>query len=667
MIPVRQLCGLSRIPSDPTAAREWMRRHEVELHKQSGPGGVRHVVDPAELPEPARAALAAREAERAGLPGRESAFRADLWEAFDRARQATKDEALRAAAMARMLVEGRRHGLGVKARRQKVREAFGERGTSAEALKRLEATIKGEDPINFPALLLRRRGDGPPPGECDPRAWDMLVADYLRPSRPAFSPCYKRMCEAAAAEGWAPIPAERTLRRRIEAEVPRAARVLARHGRKAAADLHPSQTRDRSHFAPCEAVNADGHTFDVFVTAPWRPKPFRPVLVAVQDLYSGMILGWRLGETECWPLVRLAFLDVLRDHGVPRAAWLDNGRAFASKWITGGQLRRFRFKVKEGEPEGLLTSLGMTVHWTIPERAQSKPIERAFGDLCEEIARHPACEGAYTGNKPHAKPENYGERAIPWDDFKALVAAQIARHNARPGRNTPVCNGRSFDETYRAAVAEAVIPRASPAQLRMLAMVADKVRARAPSGEVHLMGTKYGGAFRYWAEELVEWAGRDVQVRFDPDAPGAPAAVYSLDGRFICDAQHVAATPFFCPESAQTLARSKANHMRRIRDGLREHSKLTPAQVAGLLPEWPQAAPPPEPAAVRLVPTREAAEFIRAGAERQKAEREARARAETAWLERTNRLLEARERQKEAHQDSFDRNLSRAAEVAGRG
>ncbi|MGY6410325.1 MAG: hypothetical protein ACXIUV_04780 [Alkalilacustris sp.] len=67
----------------------------TELRKQGRPGGVRHVVDPAELPDPARTALAAREAERAGLPGRESAFRADLWEAFDRARQATKDEALR--------------------------------------------------------------------------------------------------------------------------------------------------------------------------------------------------------------------------------------------------------------------------------------------------------------------------------------------------------------------------------------------------------------------------------------------------------------------------------------------------------------------------------------------------------------------------------------------
>lgn len=177
MIPVRELAGLGGLPSHRSTLGARMAELGIELHEQSGPGGVRHVVDPAVLPEPARAALAAREAERAGLPGRESAFRADLWEAFDRARQATKDEALRAAAMARMLVEGRRHGLGVKARRQKVREAFGERGTSAEALKRLEATIKGEDAINFPALLLRRRGDGPPPAECDPRAWEMLVSD----------------------------------------------------------------------------------------------------------------------------------------------------------------------------------------------------------------------------------------------------------------------------------------------------------------------------------------------------------------------------------------------------------------------------------------------------------------------------------------------------------
>ncbi|MGY6410324.1 MAG: DNA-binding domain-containing protein [Alkalilacustris sp.] len=109
--------------------------------------------------------------------------------------------------LARRLVEGRHNGLGVKARWQEVREVFGERSTSDEALKRLEAAIKGEDPINSPALVRCRRGDGPAPAKCDPRAWGMLVSDWLRPSRPGFSVRYRRMCEAAAAEGWAPIPA----------------------------------------------------------------------------------------------------------------------------------------------------------------------------------------------------------------------------------------------------------------------------------------------------------------------------------------------------------------------------------------------------------------------------------------------------------------------------
>ncbi|MGG2352518.1 transposase domain-containing protein, partial [Salmonella enterica] len=80
---------------------------------------------------------------------------------------------------------------------------------------------------------------------------------------------------------------------------------------------------------------------------------------------------------------------------------------------------RFRFKIREEEPTGLLTSLGIGVHWAIPFHGQSKPIERAWLDLTDRIARHPFVAGAYTGRNPTKKPENYGSRVIPWAEFVA--------------------------------------------------------------------------------------------------------------------------------------------------------------------------------------------------------------------------------------------------------
>lgn len=63
--------------------------------------------------------------------------------------------------------------------------------------------------------------DGPQLGACHPEAWDFLKSDFLRPEKPGFSACYRRMMEAAQVKGWSPIPSERSLRRRLEADVPK--------------------------------------------------------------------------------------------------------------------------------------------------------------------------------------------------------------------------------------------------------------------------------------------------------------------------------------------------------------------------------------------------------------------------------------------------------------
>ncbi|PZX22172.1 bacteriophage Mu transposase [Rhodobacter capsulatus] len=85
--------------------------------------------------------------------------------------------------------------------------------------------------------------------------------------------------------------------------------------------------------------------------------------------------------------------------------------------------------------EGFSTAqIGRTLNRDARSIRQAKPIERAFRDIADRLTRHPAFAGAYVGNKPTAKPENYGSRAIPLADFLAITAREIAEHNARPGR-----------------------------------------------------------------------------------------------------------------------------------------------------------------------------------------------------------------------------------------
>jgi len=431
---------------------------------------------------------------------------------------------------------------------------------------------------------------------CDPRAWDALVADYLRPEQPAFETCFNRLLAAAAAHGWSPIPSAKTLQRRMDAEFPRAVRVHLRQGREAAARIFPHQRRDRSIFHGLQAVNADGHKFDVFVR--WEDGSVsRPMMIGFQDLYSGAILSHRIDRTENKVMVRLAFADVVSTWGIPEKAWLDNGRAFASKWITGQMANRFRFKVKDEEPEGILKALGVEVHWTTPYHGQSKPIERAWKTLCEEVSKHPKFAGAYTGNSPDAKPENYGSRAIPIETFRAVVAAEIAAHNALPGRKSATAKGRSFLATLEESLSQdgTIVRRATAEQRRMLLAAAEAVTVRKPTGEIQLMGS------RYWAEDLVDLMGEKVTVRFDPQALARPLAVYTRDNRFVCEAEALGDVAFDDVDAARAHARKRADYVRAQRDFAAAERRLTIDELAALLPAT--EAPVPESPRVVKIPS----------------------------------------------------------------
>jgi len=609
----------------PTTLRGWAKLAEAEgwrrgdMARQVGRGWEYHIsLFPAAV-QPALASLS------------ENATEAD-WSRFetlsaeDRAKAAMRLKAvLRIEAV---IASGFRKGEAIDA-------VTSETGIAARTLRRWCDRVAGLPASDWLAALAPRHECRGRRADCHPAAWTALKSDYLRPEAPGFSACYRRVAEAAEREGWAPVPSEAALRRRLEAEVPQAVIVARRKGRELAERMRPAQRRDRSALRAMQVFNMDGHTFDVMVRRPsGEGEPFRPVLVAAGDIYSGKLLAWRLQESESRIGVRLVIGDVVERFGIPEEAILDNGRGFASKWITGGTANRYRFKVKDDEPDGLLTLLGVKVHWATPYHGQSKPIERSFRDLCETISRHPFCAGAYTGNSPVTKPENYGARALDWDEFRAFVDREIAAHNARSGRTSAVAKGRSLDETFRASMAApgTVVMRPTAAQRDFWLLAAEAVTARRPSGEVHLLGA------RYWAEEMMEHVGRKVVARFDPDNLTKSARIYTLDGRLICTAPAIEDVPFLSAEDAQRRARDMRTYRKQLREMEAAHVRMSAEDLARLytppLGPAPQVEAPQYPSVTRLV--------TRGGAVRK-----AQVQARPAWTE--------------DHEDAF----ARAADAAG--
>ena len=520
-------------------------------------------------------AAASRETQAEEAPKRPARTAQEIWDWYERQtakkKQTAQDRLSALDAVERLRVGGVQKHLAVCTIAR-------ERGVGRQSIYNWFSAVAGIDREHWlPYLCPRHRGRDTR-AECTPEAWEMLKGDYLRLSKPAFEDCYGRLKRTAETRGWE-IPSARTLLRRIDQDVPKPLRVLLREGEERARELYPFQERRRDMFAALEAINADGHKWDVFVRWP-DSTVGRPIMVAIQDLYSGKILSWRIDRTENADLVRLAFRDVFEQYGIPDHAFLDNGRGFASKFITGGQPNRYRFKVRPEEPSGVLTTLGVQVHWTRPYSGRSKPIERAFGDFARSIAKHPAFDGAYTGNRPDAKPADYGSKAVPLDRFLEVVGEGVRLHNAKPGRRAGVCGGvLSFDEAFRRSYETAVIRKAGPEQLRMCLLAAEQVRADPRSGFVRLMGN------RYWSEFLVDHAGERLTVRFDPDALQASVSVYRADGGYLGDADCVEAAGFADASAAREHARKVKAFLRTTKEAARLERSLSADDIVRLLPD----------------------------------------------------------------------------------
>lgn len=516
---------------------------------------------------------------------------AALWRWFDGATDKVKAEANRRMVAITEIDTYERAGL---TRSAAVATVAATSAIGASTLWSWVALIEGVAASDRLPYLAPRRAGGGASAEVDASCWQVLISDYLRPEKPTFSSCYRRLVRDYAAPRGIAVPIERTLWRKFNRDIDGRLVIARREGAEALRRTLPAQERTLMELHAMEAVNIDGHKFDVFVQ--WEDGRIgRPMMIGIQDIYSRKLLAHRIDESENALATRLTFADLFRDYGIPRSCLLDNGRAFASKLITGGAKSRFRFKIKEEEPTGILTALGIQIHWATPYRGQSKPIERAWRDLCDTISKHPALAGAYTGNKPDAKPENYGSKAIPIADFRAVVAAGIAAHNAQTGRRTETTQGGSFDATFSASYSVAPVGKATVEQLRLALLTAEERMCDRENGVVTLEGN------RYHADALFDHMGKRVTLRFDPENLHGEVHVYDRLGTFICTAPVIEKSGFFDKADAGKAKAKTAELRRQVREVERLTDLLDAEAIAALMPIQTDTNVTPIPAVVRAV------------------------------------------------------------------
>lgn len=521
----------------------------------------------------------------------ERAATAGSWRWFEAQSDKARAEAQRRLAIVNEIDLLERAGL---TRTAAVGEASRRHGASPGTLWAWLKMITGVAAADrLPALAPRHRPGGRE-AEIDPFLWNLFLSDALRLSGASLAGCYDEVALKAAEMG-IEIPSQAAFRRRLKREVDPNVIRLAREGEEALRRSLPTQRRTVAHLHALQCVNLDGHVWDVFVMPPdGGNRPIRPVMIAIQDVYSRKVLAWRIATSENSVTTRLTFADLFENYGIPKECVIDNGRAFNSKWLTGGMKTRFRFKIRPEDPVGLLVGLDILVHPTLPYRGQSKPIERAFRDMCDKIAKRACFDGAYTGNNPTAKPENYGSKAVPWDYFVEQVSIGIHKHNAKLFRQTEMARGRSFDQVFFESYATAPIGKVLPEQLRMALLTADQVTVNGQTGEIQLYGN------RYWSEGSGQLHGQKVTVRFDPDNLARDIHLYDAKGRYLTAAQMIADTGFLDVAAAKQAAKFLSTQRKRIRDGLQAEQLLSAGEVARLQ-AGAQQVHLPEPAVLRPV------------------------------------------------------------------
>lgn len=437
-------------------------------------------------------------------------------------------------------------------------------------------------------------------------AWAWFKTDYLREEQPNFATSYYRLIEMAAKQEWQ-VPSADSLKRRLDKEVPHEHQVLLRKGQHALMTLYPAQQRTVVDIEAMEWINGDGYQHNDFVAWP-SGEIIRPKTWFWADIRARKILGWRTGVSENTDTIRLSLMDVIEKYGIPKHITIDNTRAAANKWITGGVPNRYRFKVKPDDPMGLIPMLGIQLHWSSvifgKGHGQAKPIERAFGigGLGEFVDKHIAFAGAYTGPNTSAKPDNYGSKVISYEEFIQRLAEGVQTYNQRPNRETEVCRGiMSFDEAFAASYQNATVRKATAEQKRMLLLSAEAVRVSTQATIV----LNAGGAVasrknRYHHEALYNYIGQKIVARFDPDNLHKNVVCYTLSGLLICEATCIEAVGFGDTDAAREHTRQRTQFVKANKLAAKAHKRMSNLEAAELM-RGVEPEPPLTPAATEMV------------------------------------------------------------------
>ncbi|MGR6980843.1 transposase domain-containing protein [Testudinibacter sp. P27/CKL/0425] len=530
-----------------------------------------------------------------------------IWSPFDKATDKQRKEAQRKLAIVSMAADLIANGHKLM---DAITLAAKSNDEAVGSVKRWYYNVKGFEKSDWLPRLLSNHGANRKAAEAEftPEAWEAFKSDYFRPERPQFGSCYERLKRAASEQGWS-VPSVSSVKRKIEREIPRLQRICLREGDAAVSKYFPAMRRTVESLEAMEWINGDGYQHNVFVQ--WHNgEVVRPKTWLWQDVRTRKILAYRVDLSENSDIIRLSLMDLIWKYGIPRDLTIDNTRAAANKWMTGGVKNRYRFKVKEDEPMGIIPLLGINLHWTSVQfgegHGQAKPIERAFshGGLGELVDKHPSLAGFYAGEDVYSKPDNYngGKAGVDYGTFILALEDGIRTFNQREKRKTEICQGvYSFEQVFERDYALAHIRRASAEQMRLLMLMSEAVTLRKDGTfGLDVGGKVYGRNNEYQAMELIGSAHKKVVVKFDPADLHSKVWVYSLEGIFLAEAVCTSAIAFGDKAAGREHDKARKQFVKAQKAAAKAQLTMDAQEAARYQPAFEEETPP-EPKIIEMI------------------------------------------------------------------
>jgi putative transposase len=317
-------------------------------------------------------------------------------------------------------------------------------------------------------------------------------------------------------------------------------------------DEHINKTilRDWSMIGVGDIWFADGHVLNFDIINPLTGKPKRMVLVTFFDVACRMPLGATIQPSENTRGIALAFRNAVLNWGnVPKVVYIDNGRAFKSKFFTGTKAKDL-----ENELAGLYERLGCKVIFSKAYNGKAKSqLERWHGTLDTDLQQFlPSYRGSSVENKPAYLHRNEKfikkitncdpltlEEAHQFVDFYVSYLYGQTPHRGLGGAK-PIEILKKFPPQERI----------DPGTLNYLMLDTEITK-------INNNGIKFNGLF-YWHRALVGY-NKPVHIKYDWNDLRS-VLVYTDKGNYICQAvtrieQHPAAKHLGNKVDQQSLIR----------------------------------------------------------------------------------------------------------------